>query len=274
MTEEQNPTPAPEGKSTKLAAAVIGGYVLGRTKKGGAALALASWLGGNQAGPQAMSVARKGLTQVAQSEQAAQIMKQVRGPLMEAAQKAAAQAVLSRVTAISDGLTARAQALSEVGGTTVEGTAETVKGTAETVSDTTKKAGGGVKGTAETVSDTTKKAGGGVKGAVGKLPGRKKGKAEEEKPEEESDEGEEEGRARKPRPTTKQGRQPHKISEGSIDTPFTRLSAPTIRFVEMPRAREGRYIFRQNITRDLSISRVTDTLLRPHPQAMAIQSGD
>jgi hypothetical protein len=235
MTEEQNPTPAPEGKSakTKLAAAVIGGYVLGRTKKGGAALALASWLSGNQAGPQAMSLARKGLTQVAQSEQAAQIMKQVRGPLMEAAQKAATQAVLSRVTAISNGLTARAQALSEVGGTTVKGTAETVKGTAETVSDTTKKAGGGVKGTAETVSDTTKKAGGGVKGAaetvsdttkkagggvkgaLGKLPGRKRGKAEEpkaeeEKPEEESDEGEEEEQARKPRPTKEQGRQPHK----------------------------------------------------------------
>jgi hypothetical protein len=186
MTEEQNPTLAPEGKSTqtKLAAAVIAGYVLGRTKKGGAALALASWLSGNQVGPQAMSLARKGLTQVAQSEQVAQIMKQVRGPLMEAAQKAATQAVLSRVTAISDGLTARAQALSEVGGTTVEGTAETVKGTA----------GGGVKGTAATVSDTTKKAGGGVKGAVGKLTGRKKGKAEEpkakeEKPEDESREG-------------------------------------------------------------------------------------
>jgi hypothetical protein len=212
MTEDQNATPAPEGKSAnaKLAAAVIGGYVLGRTKKGGAALALASWLSGNRAGPQAMSMARKGLTKVAQSEQAAQIMKQVRGPLMEAAQKAATQAVLSRVTAISNGLTARTQALSEVGGTTVERTAETVKGTAETVSDTTKKAGGAAKGTAETVSDTTKKAGGGVKGALGKLSGRKKGKAEEEKPEQESDEGEEEEQGRKPRPTKEQGRQPHK----------------------------------------------------------------
>jgi len=220
MTEEQNPTtPAPEGKSTnaKLAAAVISGYVLGRTKKGGAALNMASWLSGNQAGPQAMSMARKGLTQVAQSEQAAQIMKQLRGPLMAAAQKAATQAVLSRVTAISDGLTARTQALTEVGGTTVEtvsdttkkagdrvkGTAETVsdtskkaggrvKGTAETVSDTSKKAGGRVKGTAETVSDTSKKAGGGVKGALGKLTGRKKGKAAEEKPEGAPDKGEEE----------------------------------------------------------------------------------
>jgi hypothetical protein len=194
MTEEQDPTLAPEGKSaqTKLAAAVIAGYVLGRTKKGGAALALASWLSGNQAGPQAMSMARKGLTHVAQSEQVAQIMKQVRGPLMEAAQKAATQAVLSRVTAISDGLSARAQALSEVGGTTVEGTAETVKGTAETVSDTTKKAGGG------------------VKGAVGKLSGRKKGEAEEAKPGEEFDEGEEEEQGEEPRPTKEQGRQPHK----------------------------------------------------------------
>src|SRR5215208_2163592 len=202
MTEEQNPTtPAPEGKSTnaKLAAAVISGYVLGRTKKGGAALNMASWLSGNQAGPQAMSMARKGLTKVAQAEQAAQIMKQVRGPLMAAAQKAATQAVLSRVTAISDGLTARTQALTEVGGTTVE-----------PVSDTSKKAGDRVKGTAETVSDTTKKAGGGVKGALGKLTGRKKGKAAEEKPDQESDEGEEEEQDRKPRPTKKQSRQPHK----------------------------------------------------------------
>src|SRR5215203_2832806 len=183
MTEEQNPSPAPEGKSTdaQLAAAVISGYVLGRTKKGGAAINMASWLSGNQAGPQAMSMARKGLTQVAQSEQAAQIMKQLRGPLMAAAQKAATQALLSRVTAISDGLTARTQALTEVGGTTVE-----------TVSDTTKKAGDRVKGTAETVSDTTKKAGGGVKGALGKLTGRKKAKAAEEKPEEAPDKGEEE----------------------------------------------------------------------------------
>ena len=220
MSEEQNPTAAPEGTSTqtKLAAAVIAGYVLGRTKKGGAALALASWLSGNQAGPRAMSMARMALTQVGQSEQVAQIMKQIRGPLMDAAQEAATQAVLSRVTAISNGLTARAQALSEVGGTTVEGTAETVKdsaervkgsaetvkGSAETVkgtagtvkgtagtvkgtAGTVKGTAGTVKGTAGTVSDTTKMAGGGVKGRVGRLTGRKKGKAEEENPDKESE---------------------------------------------------------------------------------------
>src|SRR5215212_9740731 len=154
MSEEQTPTRALEGKSTnaKLAAAVIGGYVLGRTKKGRAAFKLASRLSGNQADPQAMSVAWTGVSQVAPSVQAAQIV----------------------------------QALGEVGGTAV-------KGTAETVSDTTRMAGGGVEGTAEMVSDTTKRAGGGVKGAFGKVAGRKKGKAEEAKPEEESDEGEEEG---------------------------------------------------------------------------------
>src|SRR5215213_3292757 len=157
MSEEQTPTGAPEGRSAnaKLAAAVIGGYVLGRTKKGGAAFKLASRLSGNQADPQAMSMAWTGVTQVAPSVQAAQIT----------------------------------QALGEVGGTTV-------KGTAEMVSDTTKKAGGGVKGATGKVSDTTKKAGGGVKGALGKVTGRKKGKAEEPKPKEESDEGEEEGAGR------------------------------------------------------------------------------
>src|SRR5215207_11696921 len=139
MSEEQAPTRAPEGRSAnaKLAAAVIGGYILGRTKKGRAAFKLASRLSGNQADPQAMSMAWTGVTQVAPSVQAAQIV----------------------------------QALGEVGGTAV-------------------------KGTAETVSDTTKKAGGGVKGPLGKVTGRKKGKAEEPKPEEESDEGEEEGAGR------------------------------------------------------------------------------
>jgi hypothetical protein len=149
MTEEENHSQAAEGKSPEanLAAAVIGGYVLGRTKKGGAALGLASWLSGNRAGPQPMALARKGLIQVAQSEQVAQIMQRIRGPLMDAAQKA----VASQVTAISDGLIARMQTLGKVGVTTVEGTADTVKGAAGAVTDTTKKA---VKGTA----DTTKKA--------------------------------------------------------------------------------------------------------------------
>ena len=70
---------------------------------------------------------------------------------------------------MSKGLTARTQALSEVGGTTVQGTAKTAKGTAETVSDTTKKAGGG------------------VTGAAGKLTGRKKDNAEEPKAQEKSE---------------------------------------------------------------------------------------
>src|SRR5215212_6598743 len=135
MSEEQTPTRALEGRSTnaKLAAAVIGGYILGRTKKGGAAFKLASRLSGNQADPQAMSMAWTGLTQVAPSAQAPQTM----------------------------------QALGEVAGTTV-------KGTAETVSGTTKKAGGGVKGALGKVSGTTKKAGGGVKGALGKVSGTTK----------------------------------------------------------------------------------------------------
>ena len=192
MTEDQKPSQAAEeGNSAqaKLAAAVFGGYVLGRTKQGGAALSLASWLSGNQAGPRAMAMARKGLSQVVKSEQVAQIMQQIRGPLMEAAQ----QAVLSRVTTISDQLTARMQALSELGMTTVEGTGDTVKGAAGAAGDTTKKM---VKGTAE----TTKKAGGRLQGALGRLTRKKDGSAEEpmadeQKPEKEVNEGADEDRA-------------------------------------------------------------------------------
>jgi len=185
MTEEQHPTSASERKS----AHPTGGgrdrrLRTGPDEEGRRRTRSGAVVQRQPTGPQAMSMAQKSLTQMAQSEQVAQIMKQVRGPLMQAAQQAATQAVLSRVTAISDGLTARAQALGEVGGTTVEGTAETV-------------------------SDTNKMAGGGIKGAVGRLTGRKKGKAREEKPEEESDDGRKRRRATNLDRRRSKGGQPH-----------------------------------------------------------------
>jgi hypothetical protein len=137
----------------KFGAAVVGGYLLGRTKKGGAALRLASWLSGNTAGPKMVGMARQGVTTVLASDQAKEITEQLRGPVMDAIRQAAMDAAMARVNRISDNLVARTQALGTVGGVT------------DAASTATKK-----------VSETTKDAAGGVSGAVSSLTGKLKPK--------------------------------------------------------------------------------------------------
>lgn len=149
------------------------GYILGRTKKAGAALRLYNWYSSSPVGPKAVGLAQGAV----KSDQGQQIIGQVKGPLVDAARQAAMQVALNRVTKLSEGLTARTEALKDVGVTTIEGTAEVVEGTAETAGDTAKKAGGG------------------VKGALGKLkPGKKKEPEaqKEEEPEEEPEDTPEE----------------------------------------------------------------------------------
>jgi hypothetical protein len=151
----------------KFGAAVVGGYLLGRTKKGGAALRLASWLSGNTAGPKMVGMARQGVTTVLASDQAKEITEQLRGPVMDAIRQAAMDAAMARVNRISDNLVSRTQALGTVGGVT------------DAASTATKK-----------VSETTKDAAGGVSGAVSSLTGKlkpkkdKKDKAEQDEPDE------------------------------------------------------------------------------------------
>jgi len=157
----------------KFGAAVVGGYLLGRTKKGGAALRLASWLSGNTAGPKMVGMARQGVTTVLASDQAKEITEQLRGPVMDAIRQAAMDAAMARVNRISDNLVARTQALGTVGGVT------------DAASTATKK-----------VSETTKDAAGGVSGAVSSLTGKlkpkkdkdKADKAEQDEPDEPDDE--------------------------------------------------------------------------------------
>ena len=109
---------------TKLGAAVISGYILGRTKKGGLALRTAMWISGN---PEVVAKGRSAVTGVLATEEAKAISEQVSGPLREAVQQAALRAVLGRVTALSDGLASRTQRLAE----------GTVSSTVETVDDAT-----------------------------------------------------------------------------------------------------------------------------------------
>jgi hypothetical protein len=113
---------------TKLGAAVVGGYILGRTKKGMAAARFAMWLSGS---PQVMEGARTALS----APEIKQVADQLSGPLADAARKAALAAVLNRIGGLNNALVKRTEALSN-----------TVSGTAEDVTDTAGKATEGVTG--------------------------------------------------------------------------------------------------------------------------------
>ena len=127
-------------ENAKLGAAVVGGYILGRTKKGGTALRFAMFLGGNQNAQQLVGKGRTLASQVLASQEAKQITDQVRGPLQEAIQQAAMAAVQARMVGITKGLTARTQRLTDAANEVVESTAETVEDTTDTVTDTAEKA--------------------------------------------------------------------------------------------------------------------------------------
>ncbi|NJC68330.1 hypothetical protein HC031_01135 [Planosporangium thailandense] len=92
--------------SVKLGAAVAGGYLLGRTKKGKAAIGLALWLSGKRIGN-----SREALTRLAASPELARLAAQVRGPLLEAAQRAVTATIESRTTALADSLQQRTERL-------------------------------------------------------------------------------------------------------------------------------------------------------------------
>lgn len=88
--------------SVKLGAAVAGGYLLGRTKKGKAAIGLALWLSGKRIGS-----SREVLARLAASPELARLTAQVRGPLLEAAQRAVTATIESRTTTLADSLQQR-----------------------------------------------------------------------------------------------------------------------------------------------------------------------
>jgi hypothetical protein len=89
----------------KLGAVLLGGYLLGRTKKGGTALRLALRLAGDQASPQHL------LSAGASSKQGSLLLEQLRGPVMAALQ----QALDARLEQLTESITSRTQALSEAG---------------------------------------------------------------------------------------------------------------------------------------------------------------
>src|ERR1700712_2061707 len=107
MTEIPVPTPS----MLKLGAVALGGYVLGRLKKGRAAVGLAMWAAGVRADPKALL--RQGLMNLANSDEGKELLSQLRGPMLQAGRKAAGATIEGQVAALTAALQKRTAALTE-----------------------------------------------------------------------------------------------------------------------------------------------------------------
>jgi hypothetical protein len=160
----------------KLGAAVVSGYLLGRTKKGGAALRLAMWMTGNTGGPQVINYARQNVGQVLASDQAKEITQQLAGPMRQAIQDVVLATVMSRVQGINQNLAKRTDELNQLASNAGEKAMDTVSDATDT-------------GT-EAVGEATKPATDKIKKATNAVkPGRK---SKESEPESNGDENEDE----------------------------------------------------------------------------------
>jgi hypothetical protein len=92
---------------TRLGAAVLGGYLLGRTKKGTTAVRLAMWLNGTSTG----SLAKDGLQRLTNSPEVSKFVSQAGQPLVQAARNAAIAAVEARLSGLAAGLNQRTSRL-------------------------------------------------------------------------------------------------------------------------------------------------------------------
>src|SRR5687768_10905096 len=97
-----------ETKAT-LAAALAAGYVLGRTKKGKLAIGVASVLAG-QGLLSPKELVNRALRMASESPQAAQLVDQVRGELMDAARAALSATADRQLGALADSLQQRISA--------------------------------------------------------------------------------------------------------------------------------------------------------------------
>ncbi|MEW9521315.1 hypothetical protein [Streptomyces tubercidicus] len=94
-----------------LAAALAAGYVLGRTKKGKLAIGVASMVAGQALSPQ--ELIGQALRKLAATPQAAQLMDQVRGELLESGRTALSATADRSLGALADALQKRTSALQE-----------------------------------------------------------------------------------------------------------------------------------------------------------------
>ncbi|WP_261571293.1 hypothetical protein, partial [Frankia gtarii] len=124
--------------SAKIAAALVGGYVLGRTKKAKVAVGVALWLTGRHHDPK--DLLRDQTVKLLKSPQGEQLLAQVRGPVVEAGRRAALSVYEAQVERLTENLQQRTQQLTETltekGGSTAKAAAAAVTDVLKTVPGT------------------------------------------------------------------------------------------------------------------------------------------
>ncbi|WP_223731834.1 hypothetical protein [Streptomyces purpurogeneiscleroticus] len=98
-----------------LAAALIGGYVLGRTKKGRLALTAATYLAGRRFGLRPRELAAEGMHRLGEIPQVAELQEQLRGEVLDAGRKAVTAAANRGMTSLADALSERTAQLGSAG---------------------------------------------------------------------------------------------------------------------------------------------------------------
>lgn len=98
---------------TAVVSGVVGGYFLGRTKKGKLALVLASLFLGRRLGLGPQELIKKGVEKLAETPQIAELGTQVRQDLTKAARAALTSTLNRRIDSISDALHERTEHFAE-----------------------------------------------------------------------------------------------------------------------------------------------------------------
>lgn len=98
-------------QTAKVATAVVGGYVLGRTKKAKAALALGMWLAGRKMRTRPSWLVADALSKLASSEQGHQLREQLTGEVVGRGRRVVGGMLTDRLEQLADGIAERAELL-------------------------------------------------------------------------------------------------------------------------------------------------------------------
>lgn len=93
----------------KIGAAALGGYVLGRTKKGKAAIGLAFWLAGRK---RPADMARDSAVKLLRSDRGQELLGELRGPVLTAGRQAALSVFEAQAGRLGDAMQRRSESLS------------------------------------------------------------------------------------------------------------------------------------------------------------------
>ena len=118
MTESPLPNPG----MMKLGGVALAAYLLGRMKKGKAAVGLAMWAAGVKMDPK--QLLRDGLLTIANSAEGKELLTQLRGPVLQAGRQAAGATIEGQVAALTAALEKRTAALTASVGQATEAAPE------------------------------------------------------------------------------------------------------------------------------------------------------